>query len=341
MGIEVDGYLRPQAYHFYANHPGDTYAGNPRTNGRRIRVPADEVIHLFLPERPGQTRGVTWFASALMRLHMLQGYEEAEVVRARASSALMGFIQSPEGELVGDEIYEGERVSEFTPGVFKYLAPGESVTVPDLNSPDGQLEPFTRSMLRAVAAGVGVSFESISKNFSESNYSSSRLSLLEERDTYRVLQRYMIENFHQPVFETWLEMAVLSGALNLPGYETNPDRYRASKWVPRSWEWVDPQREVDAYKSAVRCGFKTLAQVISEQGGDLDDVLTQRQTELAKLDELGIVLDTDPSEVSSAGLTQVRPAGSIDPFGDTETSMEEEEYEELSVLEDPLEDAED
>jgi capsid protein len=151
----------------------------------------------------------------------------------------------------------------------------------------------------------------------------------------------MIENFHQPVFEAWLEMAVLSGALNLPGYETNPDRYRASKWVPRSWEWVDPQREVEAYKSAVRCGFKTLAQVISEQGGDLDDVLIQRQAELAKLDELDIVLDTDPSEVSGAGLTQVRPAGSIDPFGDTETPVEEEEYEELSVVEDPLEDAED
>jgi capsid protein len=56
MGIEVDSYLRPQAYHFYANHPGDTYAGNVRTNGRRLRVPADEVIHLFLPERPGQTQ---------------------------------------------------------------------------------------------------------------------------------------------------------------------------------------------------------------------------------------------------------------------------------------------
>ena len=218
LGIEVDGYLRPQAYHFYANHPGDTYAGNPRTNGRKIRVPADEVIHLFLPERPGQTRGVTWFASALMRLHMLQGYEEAEVVRARASSELMGFITSPEGELMGDEVYEGERVSEFTPGVFKYLQPGESVSVPDLNAPDGQLEPFTRSMLRAAAAGVGVSFESMSKNFTESNYSSSRLSLLEERDTYKVLQRYMIENFHHEVFSAWLDMAVLSGELNLPGY---------------------------------------------------------------------------------------------------------------------------
>jgi lambda family phage portal protein len=341
MGIEVDSYLRPQAYHFYANHPGDTYAGNPRTNGRRVRVPADEVIHLFLPERPGQTRGVTWFASALMRLHMLQGYEEAEVVRARASSALMGFIQSPEGELIGDEVYEGDRVSEFSPGVFKYLAPGESVTVPDLNAPDGQLEPFTRSMLRAVAAGVGVSFESISKNFSESNYSSSRLSLLEERDTYKVLQRFFIENFHQIVYENWLEMAVLSGVLNLPAYETNPDRYRASRWIPRSWEWVDPQKEVNAYKDAVRCGFKTLGQVISEQGGDLDDVLVARQAELAMLDEMDIVLDTDPSEVSVAGLTQVRPSGSIDPFGDTDAPMEEEEYEEESVLEDPTEGPED
>ena len=319
MGIEIDSYLRPQAYHFYANHPGDTYAGNPRTNGKRLRVPADEVIHLFLPERPGQTRGVTWFASALMRLHMLQGYEEAEVVRARASSALMGFIQSPEGELIGDEVYDNERVSEFTPGVFKYLAPGESVTVPDLNSPDGQLEPFTRSMLRAVAAGIGVSFESISKNFSESNYSSSRLSLLEERDTYRVLQRYMIENFHQQVFDNWLEMAVLSGELRLPGYELNPDRYRASKWVPRSWEWVDPQKEVDAYKTAVRCGFKTLAQVITEQGGDLDAVLLGRQAELAMLDEMNIVTDTDPSEVNSGGGAQ----SAMQPFEETELPVVE------------------
>ena len=334
MGIEVDQYLRPEAYHFYASHPGDISAGLPRVSQKRIRVPADEVIHLFLPERPGQTRGVTWFASALMRLHMLQGYEEAEVVRARASSALMGFIQSPEGELIGDEIYDDQRVSEFTPGVFKYLAPGESVTVPDLNAPDGQLEPFTRSMLRAVAAGVGVSFESISKNFSESNYSSSRLSLLEERDTYRVLQRYMIENFHQEIFDHWLDMAVLSGCLDLPAYETNPDRYRASKWVPRCWEWVDPQREVDAYKTAVRCGFKTLAQVITEQGGDLDAVLMQRQSELAKLDEMDIVLDTDPSEVTEGGSVQaVRPMGSEPAFEETQRPVDDEEEEEVEEAE--------
>jgi lambda family phage portal protein len=338
MGIEVDQYLRPQAYHFYANHPGDTYAGNAKTNGRRIRVPANEVIHLFIPERPGQTRGVTWFASALMRLHMLQGYEEAELVRARASSALMGFITSPEGELIPDDVQDSERVSEFQPGVFKYLDPGQSITVPDMNAPDGQLEPFTKSMLRAVAAGIGVSFESISKNFSESNYSSSRLSLLEERDAYKVLQRFMIENFHQKVFNNWLEMAVMSGALNLPSYESNPDRYCACKWVPRSWEWIDPQKEVNAYKTAVRCGFKTLAQVITEQGGDLDAMLMQRQSELAKFDEMDIILDTDPSEVTQGGATQaVRPIGSEPAFEDTNPPIEEEDQETENINEEEQE----
>ena len=342
MGIEVDAYLRPQAYHFYANHPGDVYAGNTRT-ARRIRVPAEDVIHLFMPERPGQTRGVTWFASALMRLHMLQGYEEAEVVRARASSALMGFITSPEGELLGDDVVDGERVSQFEPGVFKYLDPGQSVTVPDMNAPDGQLEPFTRSMLKAVAAGLGTSFESVSKDFSQTNYSSSRLSLLEERDTYRVLQRFFVENFHQIIFEKWLDMAVLSGELSLPGYETNPDRYRMSKWVPRSWEWVDPQKEVAAYKAAVRCGFKTLGQVISEQGGDLDDVLLMRQAELAMADEMGLVLDTDPSEVNGGGGSQPAMGLGAEPaFEETPLPMvEEEQPEEVEEVEEVVEDGDD
>ena len=124
--------------------------------------------------------------------------------------------------------------------------------------------------------------------------------------------------------------------------ETNPDRYRASRWVPRSWEWVDPQREVDAYKTAVRCGFKTLGQVIAEQGGDLEDVLVARQAELAMLDEMDIVTDTDPSEVTEGGAVQAPLGmGAVPAFEETEAPVEEEEHEELSLLEDPTEAPED
>ena len=319
MGVEVDGWGRPIAYHFLAYHPGDYQFSNQQISTQRHkRIPAEEVIHLYRTERPGQTRGVSWFASAIQRLHHLAGYEQAEVVRARASSALMGFITSPEGELIGDDVMDGERVSNFEPGVFKYLNPGEEITVPSLDAPDGQFEPFLRAMLRAMAAGIGCSYETISRDFSQTNYSSSRLSLIEDRDHWRILQSWLIENFHRRVFSEWLDLAVLSNALALPGYEQQPERFKAARWMPRGWAWVDPAKEVAAYKEAVRCGFKTLADVVAEQGGDLDELLLARQSELAKLDEMGIVVDSDPTQVTGAGQQQMQL------FPDTQAPMEDD-----------------
>ena len=322
MGVKVDRWGRPISYAFRTRHPGDI----ANSTGYAItEVPAGEIIHLYLTERPGQTRGVPWFAAAVKRLHHLAGYEEAEVVRARASSSLMGFITSPEGELQGDEVYDGERVSNFEPGVFKYLAAGESVTVPQLDAPDGQFEPFLRAMLRAVAAAIGCSYETISRDFSQSNYSSSRLSLLEDRENWKVLQDYLIDHLLQPVFERWLQAAALIGAINLPGYELAPDRYAAVKWFPRGWEWVDPAKEVAAYKEAVRCGFTTQAAVVATHGDDLEDVLQALTEERSRAQELGLTLDIDPGKVSGAGLTQARPQGSIipqDPFSPKDTAAE-------------------
>lgn len=321
MGVEVDTWGRPVAYHFLAYHPGDYQFSNQQISTQRHkRVPADEVIHLYRMDRPGQTRGVTWFASAIQRLHHLQGYEQAEIVRARASSALMGFITSPEGELMGDDVVDGERVSSFEPGVFKYLAPGESVTVPQLDAPDGQFEPFLRAMLRAMAAGIGCSYETVSRDFSQTNYSSSRLSLLEDRDHWRVLQKWLIENLHQRVFEVWMDMAVLSGALPLPIYELQADRYKAVHWMPRGWAWVDPGKEVQAYKEAVRCGFKTLGDVVAEQGGDLEELMQSRRMELDAAGDLDLKFDTDPA--SDPAPPAPSPAPAAEPTDNVEDNVD-------------------
>ena len=298
MGVEVDRWNRPVAYWFLPKHPGDyLVTGSQQAQlGNPVRVPADEVIHLFVSTRPGQTRGIPWMASSIKRMHHLAGYEEAEVIRARASSALMGFITSPEGELQGDDVMDGERVSSFEPGVFKYLAPGESVTVPSMNAPDGQFEPFLRSMLRGMSAGLGISYHNLSQDYSQTNYSSSRLALLEERDNWRVLQEWMIESFHQRVFEMWLDLAVLSGAVQLPLYETDPDRYRQVRWMPRGWSWVDPQKEITALREAEMAGYVTKAEIIAESGGDIEEVFNQRRRELDLAKELDLTFDTsDPT----------------------------------------------
>ena len=301
MGVKVDRWGRPLSYAFRTRHPGDIQNG---LGHQLVEVPAAEILHLATIERPGQTRGVPMFAAAIKRLHHLAGYEEAEVVRARAASSLMGFITSPEGELQGDEVYQEERVSNFEPGVFKYLAPGESVNVPTLDAPDGQFEPFMRAMLRAVAATTGVPYPSLSADYSQTNYSSSRLELLESREHWRTLQQFMIEHLHRPVFEQWMRAAVAVGQLDLPGYELMPERYDAVKWFPRGWGWVDPEKEVNAYKEAVRCGFATQAQIVAEQGGDLEELLVARKAEVDRAQELELQFDTNPADDDLGGYVE-------------------------------------
>ncbi len=88
MGVEVDEWGRAVAYHVLANHPGD-YAYS--TVQKHTRVPAEEIIHLFIAERVGQTRGIPWLLTSAQRMRMLAGYEEAELVAARTSASKMGF----------------------------------------------------------------------------------------------------------------------------------------------------------------------------------------------------------------------------------------------------------
>ena len=304
MGVERDQWGRPVAYHFKAEHPGDYPFGAGAVNNKTERIPAGDVIHLFRQERPGQTRGVPWVASAIMKMHHLQGYTEAEVIAARAEACRMGFITSPEDDVMQDGVEGGQPVSNFEPGRIERLLPGESFIESKPNRPGGQYEPFVRAMLHSMAAGLGVSYSTLSRDYSQANYSSGRLALLDDRDNWRVLQQWLIENFHRQVFDEWIDLAVLSGELQLPGYETNSEWFRAVRWIPRGWQWVDPAKEMAAYKDAVRCGFTTLTDVIAQQGGDIEDVMQQRQRELQMAEEMELVFDTDPHETDGKGAYQ-------------------------------------
>jgi lambda family phage portal protein len=294
MGVELDIWGRPIAYYFKPYHPGDISIPAVKKPGNaNIRVSAKEVIGIFKTERPGQTRGIPWISSAILRLHQVQGYEEATVIGARASASLMGFIESKEGEVAGEKVLGADRVTQFEPGVFKTLAPGETVNIPTLNRPNGEFDPFMRAMLRATASGIGVSYETLSRDYSQGSYSSSRLALIDDRDNWRALQSWLIENFHQVAFENWLDAAVLSGELDLPLYELNPEKFTSVRWMPRGWAWVDPAKEVAAYKSALQGGFTTLSDILSQSGLDFDEVINQRKRENDAIRELGLVFDSD------------------------------------------------
>lgn len=315
MGVEVDVWGRPLFYYFHAKHPGDysfVDAPSERRNSH-IKIPASEIIHLFIPETEKQTRAVSWFASTLMRMKQMAGYEDAEVVAARASACLMGFIQTPAAELEGDDLENGQRVTDFEAGVFKKLNPGETMNVPNVSRPSGQFDPFMRLMLRGVAAGVGTSYETVSKDFSQTSYSSARQSMVSERDNWRVLQDWLKENFHQVVFEKWLDMAVMSGTISLANYETDPNQYYESvRWIPRGWTWIDPSKEISANLEAIKSGFSTITDVVAQGGGDYEELLKQRKRELDSAKAQGIVFESDPIAYLQPTTPQIAPQ-KIDP----------------------------
>lgn len=319
MGVEVDRWQRPVAYWMYPYHPGD-YQFLPATaqTQRLIRVPAKDIYHLFVAERPGATRAAPWLHSTLRRLNDMGGYETAEIVAARASAGVMGFIKTPDigdpatqdpaADSISDDIQDNQTVADFEPGTIKKLAEGEEFTGWNPARPNAQMDPFLRLMLRGVAAGVGVSYESLSRDYSQSNYSSARLALLDDRDLWRVLQSWYVTHFLQDVYEDFLDMAVLAGELKFPDYETNRERYCAVRWQSRGWDWVDPYKEVQAARMSVRAGFQTAQDIISSKGGDFEDTFRQRRREVDLAAELDLVFDSDAAQVSEKGVAQPNPA---------------------------------
>lgn len=289
MGVELNQWRRPVGYWIYDYHPGDFWFGTTSRAGRSapknrelIRVSAKEMIHLYHKERPGAVRGVPILYSTIARLRNLGKYEEAELVAARAAANYMGVITSefedlgePDTDKDGSlNVSETEAVEEtLTPGIIKRLASGESFESFTPNRPNSAFENFHRGQLRASAVGVGLAFEGASGDYSQSNYSSSRLSLLDVRDVWKMMQQDFIEDFLQPVYQCWLEQAVLSGVLNFADYARNSDRYYQIKWQPRGWSWVDPWKETQASLAAIAAGTTTYTKLYAEQGEDFEEAL--------------------------------------------------------------------
>lgn len=332
MGVEIDQWGRPTAYWLYPTHPGD-YQFRTFVPAKFIRVPADEMIHIYLIERWPQTRGVPWFHAVLRKLNDLRGYEEGEIVKARASAAVMGFIQSPEIP-AGEETVNGQRLTDLSPGQIEHLLPGQTFQGFNPSSPNTAMEGFMRHMLRSLAAGVGTSYESLSRDYSQSNYSSSRLALLDDRDLWRVLQGWVIRNCLAEIHREWLAAAVLAGEVKVADYYLNPAKYEKVRFKPRGWSWIDPTKEVNAYKIAVRSGFMTVSDVIAQTGGgqDAEDVFKSRRQELDMMADHDLVYDTDPAQVDLKGTGQANtpaeegddaPAKPAEPDADESAASDE------------------
>ncbi len=292
-GIEFDASGRRVAYYFLRTHPGEWwYGGGNKYATERERVPAAEVIHLYLQKRPTQSRGVPWMHAAMLRLNILGGYEEAELVSSRVAASKMGFFTTPDGtaESIATENESGEFRTAAAPGEFGVLPDGYKFEPWNPTHPSGNFEPFTKSILRGVASGLNINYNSLANNLEGVSFSSIRQGVLEDRYAWRSLQRWFIEHFCVPVFESWLSSSLLAGAIDLP--ESLPDKFNSPLFRPRGWDWVDPLKDMEASVLAINNGLITRTQILAEQGLDFEDVVDQLAAEQEVLKQKGIIILT-------------------------------------------------
>lgn len=282
QGVELNRWGRPIAYWIWQGHPNDTH------RGQRLRIPANEIVHLHLPWRVGATRGVPWFHAVVAAINMSGGYFEAALVAARIAASAMGAIKTnADPDPLQEEDPDASAVPvDFDPGKLFRLAAGEEVQKLDWNHPNTSFADFDRAVDRKIATGIGVSYTSLSGDLTAVNYSSIRAGLLSERDLYRLLQQRLIRYLHARVYREWLQMAQLTGALPIAARDL--PRAQRARWQPRGFPWVDPRADIEALEAEIALGINSRTAAAAERGRDFEKVLEQLDAEAKLADEYGV-----------------------------------------------------
>ncbi|MFT4118695.1 phage portal protein [Bradyrhizobium sp.] len=309
QGKEYDANGRCVAYYLFDDHPGDAFS-LAQTRYTSKRVSADDITHLFRMDRPGQGRGVTWFAPVILRLRDLDEYEDAQLIRQKIAACFTVFIGNADGGAEQTNLNKDaeDLIDRLEPGLIQPLPTGMSATLASPPGVQGYQEYMSVSV-HAVAAGLSVPYEALTGDYSGVNFTSGKIGF---GQFYTIADTWQWKTFI-PKFcgntVRWFKEAAM-----LAGYNTDGV---TAKYTPPHRPMLDPTREVPAIIKAVRGGLMTQPEAIRAQGQDPDEFLEESKEWNAKADAAGIVLDSDPRKITNGGQAQANsPPDDDDPNGD-------------------------
>lgn len=299
-GVEVNADGRIVAYHISNVYPNCNYAFEKAIEWQR--VPAEgaktglpNVLQIMDAERPDQYRGVTYLAPVIETLLQLRRYTESELVAALVQSYLTAWIvtdtdhsEFPMNEVGGGDIegqegqsegayYSNENEYEMGPGQINHLGPGESVVLGNPNIPTAGFSNFVKEICKLAGAGLELPYDVLIKEFN-SSYSAAKGALEEAWEMIKMRRSWFINDFCQPVYETWLAEAVALGRIKAPGFWNDPlvrAAWCGARWDGPAQTHLDPGKEASANEVLVKNGWKTNEQVTREfYGGNWRDNVT-------------------------------------------------------------------
>jgi lambda family phage portal protein len=314
-GIQFDPVGRRTGYWLFPQHPGDSGLTGLFINaGVSNLIPASYIEHGRRIQRAGQVRSVSSFAPVLVALHELDNYEQAEQTRKLIEACLTAFVYEPDdsGETLGNLVSDaqGNKVESFEPGMIAYVKGGKQVQFSEPRAAGGYAD-YMRTRHRVIAAGLGIPYEILTNDYSQSNYSSSRMGLVSFKKICEHLQWSVAVPFVcTPVWNHFIDACVIAGIVPADLI----DKY-AVEWAPPPFDLLDREAEALADIFELRIGKKTWPQLVGEQGQDP----AKQAATIAKWngiwDDLGIILDCDPRKAARTGVAQKSQDGNKTPPG--------------------------
>jgi len=300
QGKQYDARGRLTHFWLFPSHPGDMLPGMQSGYVSRP-APAEDVLHVFEPRRPGQVRGMTWYASIVQKLRDIDDYDDFEIVRKKVEASMAAFVtrsSGPSGSPLTQTTTDaaGKRIETWRPGGMHYLAPGDEVT---FNEPTGSggYEAYMRVGAQRISAGLGIPYELLTNDLGNVNYSSMRGGMLPfKRIISRRQWQVLIPQMCRPVTRWWMEAAALGG---VPVPAALPWKHS-----PPRFEYVNPLDDVQADKMAIRAGLEPYDEIVGSNGYDAEEIVENMKAWNKRFDDAGLVLDIDPRKVSNAGLVQ-------------------------------------
>lgn len=289
-GIEYDVLGRVAAYWLWDSHPGDvSVLRSMRTQSRR--VDAKSIIHLYTPDRPGQGRGFTRLAPVIARVRDLQLYEDAELARKNLETRL-GVLYSGDPALMANPAADADgtataadvnrgNLGDLPSGAMTQLPTGSQVTVVEPKAAPGYVD-YVKYQLHLIAAGMGVTYEMLTGDMREVNFSSARVRLLDFRRNVEQMQwLVLVPRLLEPVHRAFIDAAVLGGQLRTRDYKCD--------FSTPKWDYVNPAQEVAADIDEISVGLSSISEKLRRRGYNPDDVYAEIASDMDKFRKLGIL----------------------------------------------------
>ena len=304
---------RRHRYWPYNDHPGENFL--TRDNITRVPVDAADMLHIFRPRRAGEARGMSWLAPILVKLHDIDIYDDAEVVRKKAAALWGGFIYSdkpvsPREVGAGGVIKKTANSTSIRlePGTFPVLSDGQKVSFSETADVGNNYLDFIKTQFRLIARGLGITYEQLTGDLSGVNYTSLRAGLIEfRRLCEQIIARTLIFQYCRPYINRWIYTAVLSGAtrtISVTEYMKNRRLFQRVSWHLDGWDFTDPVKDRVAESMDIRGGIETRGQKIAKRGGNLYRVDKQNQQEKENAEKHNMVYDSYASQTDKSGTIQ-------------------------------------